>query len=112
MWAYVFPAAVRGPWPRVWINFVCPLFFSDSSLWGKKPESFQYKDNKAVIDARHNEAQQIIDHFKQWLPRANQVCENKLKQDQEAEERRQQEELQKRIQREKERADVLQRLKF
>ena len=40
------------------------------------------------------------------------MCENKLKQDQEAEERRQQEELQKRIQREKERADVLQRLKF
>lgn len=85
---------------------------SYSSLLGKEPECFRFKANNGIISARANEVQQVVDHFKQWLPRANYVYEAKLKQDIEAEERRQQEEIRKNIQREEERADVLQKIKF
>jgi hypothetical protein len=56
--------------------------------------------------------QRIIDHFNQWLPKANNVYEDKLKRDQEAVERKEREELQRRIQQEQERADVIRNLKF
>ncbi len=50
-----------------------------SSLLGKGPESFNFKDSKATIGARDaNESQQIINHFKQWLPNIAVAYENKL----------------------------------
>jgi len=82
------------------------------SLMGKAPENFQFRENNGVISATSNEAQEIVDYFKQWIPRANQAYETRIKQDMAAEERRQREELQQRIQKEKERADVLQELKL
>lgn len=82
------------------------------SLMGKGPENFQFRGNKGFISTRANDVQQIIDFFKQWLPRANQVYENRLRQDLENTERRKNEEIQREIQKEKERADVLQNLKY
>ncbi|MCP4767805.1 MAG: hypothetical protein GY875_16215 [Gammaproteobacteria bacterium] len=82
------------------------------SIMGKEPENFQFRGNSGVIRARDNEAQEIVDYFKQWLPKANQVYETRLKQDTAAEEQRRRDELQNQIQKEKERADVLQKLKF
>lgn len=83
-----------------------------TSVMGKGPEYFQFKGNIALVSASSNEAQQVINYFKEWLPKANQVYEIKLKQDQEAEECRQRQELKNRIQKERERAGVLQKLKF
>jgi len=43
---------------------------SASALWGKGPEAFGFSDNTAIISAQENQVQLIIDHFKDWLPRA------------------------------------------
>jgi serine/threonine protein kinase len=83
-----------------------------SSLIGKGPDNFEFVGKFARILASANQAQQVIDHFKQWLPAANLVYANKLNQDQEAAERKQREELQKRIRQEQEMADVKRKLKF
>ena len=83
-----------------------------SSVMGKGPANFQFVGNAAKISASANEAQRVVDHFKQWLPMANSVYENKLKQDLEAAERGQREELQGRIRQEQEKADVKRNLKF
>lgn len=83
-----------------------------SSLMGKGPDSFQFVGKSARISVSSNQVQQVIDHFKQWLPAANRVYVNKLKQDQELAEHKQREELQKRIRQEQEKADVKRKLKF
>lgn len=50
-----------------------------SAVLGKGPEIFKFQGNKAIIPARDaNETQNLIDHFKQWLPRVAQVYEYKL----------------------------------
>src|SRR5262249_51907593 len=44
---------------------------SYSGIWGKAPENFSFIGNTTRIAARENEIQDIIDHFKDWLPKAN-----------------------------------------
>ena len=83
-----------------------------TSLMGKGPERFQFVGNVARISASSHEAQQAIDYFKQWLPMANRVYVDKLKQDMAENERRQKAELQKQIRQEEERTQVKQNLKF
>lgn len=76
---------------------------SHSSLYGKPPEAFTFRGNQASIDARENDVQPVIDHFKVWLPKATQMLkyrfeqaaarqkaerEEKLRREREAEERR------------------------
>ncbi len=43
---------------------------SYSSVWGKGPEVFTFSENRARISAAEHEVQDIINHFKDWLPRA------------------------------------------
>lgn len=83
-----------------------------TSVYGKGPENFKFRGSKAVISAASNEAQEIVDYFKQWLPKANQAYEVRLKQNIAAEERKQKEEIQERIHKERERVELLQKLKF
>lgn len=83
-----------------------------TSLWGKGPESFRFSGDTAVISSTDQEAQEIINYFKQWLPRANQVYAIKLKQDRAAEEHRLRKELEARVKAEETRANVLSGLKF
>lgn len=66
----------------------------------------------ARISADASQTQGVIDHFKQWLPKTNKVYEDKLRHDQEVAERKEREKLQRRIQQEQERANVIQNLKF
>jgi serine/threonine protein kinase len=54
---------------------------SYSSLMGKGPEAFSISGNKATINARENEIQDIINHFKNWIPIANRRYEEKLRSD-------------------------------
>lgn len=44
---------------------------SYTSVWGKGPENFNINGNRATIGSSENEAQTIIDYFKQWLPLAH-----------------------------------------
>ena len=43
---------------------------SHSAVWRKGPEVFRFSDNKARIPAPEHEVQDIINHFKDWRPRA------------------------------------------
>lgn len=79
---------------------------------GKEPEQFNFNENIASIYAQSSEVQRIIDFFKQWLPVTTRVYADKIKKERETEESNQRKELQKRIHREKERQDTLQRLKY
>jgi serine/threonine protein kinase len=85
---------------------------SHNSLKGMGPHNFQFLDNVASISARAIDVQQVINYFKEWLPRANSIYEDKVKQDLKAAEDRQREELRRRIQQEEERANVKRNLKF
>jgi serine/threonine protein kinase len=49
-----------------------------TSVFGKGPEKFQFQGDQAKIFAEENDAQRIIDYFKQWLPIVHQVYERKL----------------------------------
>lgn len=85
---------------------------SYSSVWAKGPDNFQFDGKEARISAGSGQAQEVINHFKQWLPAANRVYENKVKRDQEAAEQKQRQELQRRIAQEEEKADINRKLKF
>jgi len=47
-------------------------FGTHTAVLGKGPEAFSLKGNTARIPAREADAQQIVDYFKEWLPRVNQ----------------------------------------
>jgi serine/threonine protein kinase len=83
-----------------------------SALLGKNPINFEFYGNKVHIHAESRQTQQVIDHFNEWLPKANKVYADKIKHEQEEAERKEREELQRRIKMEEERSDVLRKLKF
>lgn len=77
-----------------------------TSLLGHGPEMFNFAGDKATIGAREEDVQSIIDHFKDWLPNANQVYANvvyeaarqeKEKQIKELKKRREQQEARQRV---------------
>lgn len=54
---------------------------SYSAVWDKGPEVFRVAGDTAVVDARENDAQQIVDYFKGWLPQVNRVYAERVKSD-------------------------------
>src|SRR5207237_10098684 len=58
-----------------------------TSVFGMGPERFTFRGDIAQIAAQNHELQQIVDYFKEWLPRANQKYrhnrEQKLRQSEE-----------------------------
>jgi eukaryotic-like serine/threonine-protein kinase len=85
---------------------------SYSSLMGKGPEKFSFRFNKASISTRADEAQNMIDYFKDWLPKANRKYELKLKHDIEIKEKKERIALQQKKGAEQQRLNVLKNLKF
>jgi len=84
-----------------------------NSVMGKRPESFQFQGSKAIIGAKdQNEAQRIINHFKEWLPKVAQVYENKLRTDAERAEQKEIDKLKKKIKEENTRKSINSGLKF
>jgi len=84
-----------------------------SSVMGKRPESFQFQGSKAIIGAKdQNEAQRIINYFKEWLPKVAQLYENKLRTDAERAERKEIDKLKKKIEEENTRKSINSGLKF
>ncbi len=64
-----------------------------SALWGKGPENFTFKGDTARIMATEDEVQQVVDHFKSWLPTAHSKYQQIVLREKHAEENRQQQEL-------------------
>ena len=62
-----------------------------------RPERFSFADDKAIIPAREGDVQQIIDHFKAWLPNANRVYEGMVRREKQEAEEQQRKQLQKEI---------------
>jgi serine/threonine protein kinase len=52
-----------------------------TSVMGMGPERFVFSDNKVSVNCREHNAQDAINYFKQWLPRATQVLRNNLEQE-------------------------------
>jgi serine/threonine protein kinase len=51
---------------------------SYSSVYGKGPEAFTFDGNHAIVEASEHQVQDIINHFKNWLPRASLVLRSDL----------------------------------
>ncbi len=85
---------------------------SYGSLFGKGPKDFSVSGDKAVITASENEVQEIIDFFKSWLPKANQVYKNRVKQEKEQEEEAKRKELERKIKEQEARQRVLKNTKI
>lgn len=52
-----------------------------SAVLGKGPDRFEFRDDRAVIPALENEVEQLINHFKDWLPKANKRYEELARQE-------------------------------
>ena len=86
---------------------------SHTAVMGRGPETFQFRANQAIISAQDgNEAQRIIDYFKQWLPKVAQVYENKLKEIAKNEERKKIQDMERRIAEEERKKAINASLKF
>lgn len=83
-----------------------------SAVLGIGPETFQFRGNIATVGVDSSSAQQVIDHFKQWLPQATMVYRNKVIQDRESAARREKEELHRQRQRDEERLSVVSSLRI
>lgn len=60
------------PISKEWIQSLLNMS-RHTSLLGHGPEVFNFNGDKATIGAGEQDVQSIIDHFKNWLPNANQV---------------------------------------
>lgn len=78
-----------------------------SSVLGKDPHSFDFRGDSARVKAEHHEVQQIIDYFKEWLPKANMVYKRRIEREKKQEEQAQREKLQQEIEQQVLRAKVL-----
>ena len=85
---------------------------SYTAAYGKHPQHFQFQGKTASIRSRSTEAQQIIDYFKQWLPKADKTYENLLRNEIEQMQLRIKEGLMNKIAKEKERTELLDKLSF
>lgn len=87
-----------------------------TSVMGKGPDNFNlggdFGGGFAKIPASKNEVQQVISYFNEWLPKAYSSYKLKLKQNIDTAERKQRGELQERIKKEEEKAEVMGNLKF
>ena len=85
---------------------------SYSSLMGYRPEAFQIRGDKAVINATEDLVQRIIDYFNDWLPNANRVYEQRIRREKEAAEEAQRKELERQIEEQEARQRVLKNIKL
>ena len=65
-----------------------------SALWEKAPENFSFTGDTACIGAMEGEIQQIIEYFKDWLPKANRKYQEIVVEEKRQEEERKRQQLQ------------------
>lgn len=82
------------------------------SIPGAGPEMFRFLKDKASVNVHASNAQRVIDHFKEWLPRATQVYKYTLEQQLQQDKRRREDELKRQRALEEERLRVLGNLRI
>jgi serine/threonine protein kinase len=82
------------------------------SLMGKGPGNFKISSNKATIHAGPNEIQQIINFFKEWLPKANKKYEETIRMEKRQEEEKERQRMKRHIEQQEERLRVLSSIKL
>ena len=85
---------------------------SHTSLWDKGPAAFSVSGNKAVITARENEVEDIINYFQGWLPAVNRVYKERVQREKDEEEERRRMDLQQQISAQEARQRVLNKIKI
>src|SRR5262249_53465575 len=83
-----------------------------SGFVGKGPENFSFNGDTGRIVARENEAQEIINFFKDWLPKANRKYQEIVANEKRLEEERQRKQLQAEIAEAERRQRILQSVRI
>ena len=94
------------PVNTTWISCLAYKMGSWESVWGAGPETFQFNGTKAMVRVNDSSAQNAIDIFKGWLPKATRAYETAI----EAARQRAAEERRDNVRRERERLEQLQRV--
>jgi serine/threonine protein kinase len=91
-----------------WINALRNMGMY-TSLMGKGPEQFSLSNagNSVCIPAQESEVQQIINHFKDWLPNANRVYAEMIRGEKQEADQRQRKQLQQQIEDQERRQRIL-----
>ncbi len=80
-----------------WVSEIRNMRASFESMMGKGPERFRFSGDTVTVPAREDEAQQIVDYFKTWLPIANRQYAERIRREKQEEEEQQRRERQKEI---------------
>lgn len=94
-----------------WVNALVNMG-SYESAWGAGPEQFKFSGNRASVQISADDAQRVVDYFKTWLPKAENRYRHDLEHERREEDRRQQDELRKRLKDEQTRMNVRNNLRL
>jgi serine/threonine protein kinase len=94
-----------------WVNALCNMGGYTSTLQGP-PQAFQFDGNKAAVSIPDYDAQNAINHFKDWLPKATAVYKYNLENQAKYEAQRRQVQLQREREAEERRIKINQQLKI
>jgi serine/threonine protein kinase len=83
-----------------------------TAVWGAGPENFNFAENVASVSTGAHSAQNVIDHFKNWIPVATRVYRSNIIRKREEAARREMEELKRQRKQDEERLNVVSRLTF
>lgn len=100
------------PVSQDWVSAIKDLRGSYSSVMGKGPETFFFKENRAIVSAQDYQVQQIIDLFKPWLPMATQRLRENLEEANRRQESERKEKLRKEREAEERRLNLLRNIRI
>lgn len=83
-----------------------------TSLMGKGPKAFSFSGDKATINAKEHEIQNIINYLKSWIPIANRGYEEKLRSDIREDAERERQRIAREIEEREQRERVLNNIKI
>lgn len=109
--ANILTLELSQPVTEKWVSALINMG-SYEAVWGKGPDLFRFRGNKAVISADPDEVQPIIDHFKEWLPRATARYRGMLREEAAERERAEQERIRQQRLLEEQRLRVLRSIKI
>jgi len=75
--AGVLSLKLSRPVNKAWIRVFKTMGYHEAFL-GSAPENFTFHDDQALVPVETHLAQQVIDHFKGWLPMANNAYANEV----------------------------------
>jgi len=103
----MFQHAITPAWQQALLNMG-----SHSALMGAGPERFTFRGNKGFVNIDDRYAQDVINNFKVWLPKANCVYVERVRREKREAEEAERERLRQEAKRQEARANVLRNLKI